>query len=85
MGRSCPKFRGLRSFLVTSVNGTGWLSKALSPDTLTSSKEIGEAVSESFACSFCANKEEIPAAQTQIKTVVFIRKYFTNKRGNYSG
>jgi hypothetical protein len=27
----------------------------------------------------------MPKAQTQKKTVVFIRKNFTNKRGNYSG
>ena len=84
MGRSWPKLREARSSLVTSENGTGWFSLARRPATLTSSNEMGDAVSESFACSCCAKRELNPSAQIQIKTVFFIRKLLTNKRGNYS-
>ena len=85
IGKSCPRLRPFKSALVTSEKGIGNLSFALRPDTLTSSKEIREVFSESFACSSCALKDDTPKAHKQKKTVVFIRKNFTNKRGNYSG
>ena len=96
-GISCPKFLDWNSSLRRLENVTGVCAVTRTADTKTSSSEISFILVVSFTVS-CENPEKenrsnlrkqhlpddlVPLRQNLLNKV-FIRKMFTNKRGNYS-